>query len=1057
MIRASAGTGKTYSLTEELHNRLENKSLEPERIIAVTFTRAAAGELRERVRSRLFEEGMPDQAHRVEAALIGTVHSVCERILKRFAFEAGISPDVRALPEEEAAASFRVSLSGVLSREELAGLAEITRRLSIKDWTDTPRQIADKARSNGICPEELRAMAGRAEGAFLRYFPPPAESCADEADRTLKSALDNAIRDLDAIIGSGKDKCKNTRDYLAFLRQFRRRFENLTWSERAKLSSELPAKKSLAAAEPVIAAGKEQFAHPRLREDVGTFIRAVYSVAADALESYDGWKRDRGFIDFTDMEAKTLDLLENRAVAEALAGEFELLMVDEFQDTSPLQLALFQRLGEIAGNVVWVGDRKQSIYKFRDCDPELMELAYRALEKTAEEEDLPDCYRSRKPLVDFCSAVFAGTFTNLDYSEKEFALGAPRGEPAGLPPPVELWALDSPNKDEDNVLIAEGIRQLLDHGGGITVVDKASEEVRPVRPGDIAVLRSTNADCEKSAAALNRLGIRTSTAEAGLVETREAVYVLSALEVVLDRRAALPALLVRRLSGSGEAEADIGERIGQLGAGAPPAEPWAGDPVLDGLRALSKEMAVRSPSEMLDLAIERSRAREVCLRWPHAELALANIEMLRMYAARYEENCRFRQTGATTLGLLLYLRDLPAPRKDEKNGLQSAEEFEDAVTVSTYHRAKGREWPVVILGDLDKKERGGCQCRGVHVLPGDEKFDPARPLEGRWIRYWPWPYGGMTSGAPLYGPLAGSEEEDYARGRDRAEAQRLLYVGFTRARDILVLATREGNPEPSWLADLDARLPLPIDGEEGEAVRDFGDGGKVRSRLRRISEAAETAPAGEQANRWFDRPEGEPPPREPLFISPSARKPEEAVPDAPLPAEAIEDLGEKIPIRPPRDPKDTPIGNAVHDFFAADREDLPEEKRLEIAARCRAAFDGVDNFTDRDLVTAADRLYRHIRQQWPEAKLWRELPLECRKGEQAIRGVADLVIETEEEVHLIDHKTQPLEKTPCPTEAPRYFPQLEAYAEALEKALGKPCRTAAIHFPFAGVIVKMPR
>ncbi len=999
---------------------------------------------------------MPDQARRVEAALIGTVHSVCERILKRFAFEAGVSPEIQTLPEEEAAASFRVSLSGALNREELAGLAGIILRLSIRDWTDIPRRIADKARSNGIGPEELRAMAGRAEEAFLRHFPPPAGVGAGEADRALAAALDTAIRDLDAIVASGKDKFNKTRDYLELLRQIRRRLEDLTWSERAKLSSESPAKKSTEAAEPVIAAANEQFAHPRLREDVGAFIRAVYSVAADALESYDAWKRDRGYIDFTDMEAKTLALLENRAVAEALAGEFELLMVDEFQDTSPLQLALFQRLGEIAGTIIWVGDRKQSIYKFRDCDPELMERAYLALEKTAEEEDLADCYRSRKPLVDFCSAVFADTFTNIGYSNKEFTLGAPRGEPAGLPPPVEVWSLESTNQDGDNSLIAEGIRQLLDPGGGITVVDKASKELRPVRPGDISVLRATNGKCSAAAAALNRIGIRTSTAESGLVDTREAVYVLSALEVVLDRRAALPALLVRRLSGTGDAEADIGDRIGRLGDGAPDEEPWAGDPVLDGLRALSEEMAVRSPSEMLDLAIERSRAREVCLRWPRAELALANIEMLRMYAARYEENCRFRQAGATTLGLLLYLRDLPAPRKDEKNGLQSSEEFEDAVTVSTYHRAKGREWPVVVLGDLDRTPRKGPQCLGVHVIPGEGSFDPADPLKGRWIRYWPWPYGGMSSKAPLYDPLAASEEEDYAREQDRREYQRLLYVGFTRARDILVLPTRSGSPEPPWLADLDGGLTLPLEGEEGEAVRDFGGGGKVRSRLRRLVESVEPPAAAGESNRWFVRPEGEPPEREPLHVSPSSLKPEEAAAAGPLPAEAVEDLGEKIAIRPPRDPKDTPIGNAVHAFFAADRENLPEEKRLEIAARCRAANRGVDNFTDRDLITAADRLHAHIRKQWPDAKVWRELPLECRKGEQAIRGVADLVIETKEGIHLIDHKTQPLEKAPCPIEARRFFPQLAAYAEALEKALGKPCRTAAVHFPFAGVLVKMP-
>ncbi len=1059
LIRASAGTGKTYSLTGELCDRLRKKELEPERVIAVTFTRAAAGELQERVRSRLFREGLAEEAHRVEAALIGTVHSVCERILKRFAFEAGISPEIRVLPEDEAAACFRASLSGVLAGEELSSLTEATHRLGIDDWQEQVRKLAEKARANGIPSGDLKAMAGRATEAYFRLFPPAVEVDPETADRKIVLALEEAVRKIKENLAAGTDTTKKTSGYLRDLKIILARSDSLTWMDWANLEKKKPGKASWAAAEPVIEAAGTHLFDPRLREDIGRLIRTVYALAAAALESYDRWKRERGYIDFTDMEAATLfKLLENPSVADSLSREFDLLLVDEFQDTSPLQLALFSRLGEIAGTIVWVGDRKQSIYKFRDCDPELMEMAYLAMEKDAEEVDLPDCYRSRQPLVEFCSAVFAKPFVDLNYSPREFALGAPRGEPEGLPPPLEVWNLDSPNKDTDTVLIAEGIRQLLNPEGGVTVVDKASEELRPARPGDIAVLRNTNAACEKTAAALNRIGIRTSSAQAGLTETPEGVYVLSALEVVLDPEAGLPALLVRSLSGAGPAEENIGDRIALAQSGRDDDEPpWPGDPILDRLRALAGVMAVRSPAEMLDLVIEESRAREICLRQPRPEPALANIEKLRAYADLYEEICRFRQTGATPLGLLLYFRDLADLDRDEKDGRQAAGEFDDAVTVSTYHRAKGREWPVVILGDLDRKERAKCQCLDVHVLPGDERFDPDRPLKGRWIRYWPWPYGGMSTGAPLHQHLADSEEEDYARGRDRAEAQRLLYVGFTRARDILVLPSRKGKTEPPRLADLGTGLILPLEGENGEAVRDFGEGRKIRSRLRRLIESAEPPAAAGKANRWFVRPEGEPPEREPLNISPSARKPEEAAAAEPLPKEAIEDLGEKIAIRPPPDPKDTPIGNAVHDFFAADREDLPEEKRLEIAARCRAAHEGVNNFTDRDLITAADRLHSYIRKQWPDAKLWRELPLECRKGEQEIRGVADLVIETGEEIHLIDHKTQPLEKASCPTEAPRYFPQLEAYAEALEKALGKPCRTAAIHFPFAGVLVYHPK
>ncbi|MEA1927057.1 MAG: UvrD-helicase domain-containing protein [Candidatus Auribacterota bacterium] len=1052
-MRASAGTGKTYSLTEELYDCLEKKLVEPERVIAVTFTRAAAGELKERVRSKLFEKGLTEEAHRVEAALIGTVHSVCESLLKRFAFETGLSPDIQVLPDDEAGACFKAALSGALTGEILTTMAEIAYRFDDDDWLKIPAGIAEKVRVNGISAGRIPAMADESVKRYLRFFPPAMKITAEIADTELEKILKKAIGEIEGNIKSEIDTTKKTKDYLKGLRITYHQRKRLKWKDRAKLASNKPGMKSLEAAGPVIAAGAEQFAHPLLRQDIETFIRTVFAVAAEALERYDHWKRERGFIDFTDMEAKTaFDLLQNQSVIDSLEKEFDLLMVDEFQDTSPIQLALFNRLGEITGNVIWVGDKKQSIYKFRGCDPDLMEQAYAALEKGTEEKVLPDCYRSRKPLVDFCSAIFKTAFVPLGYREKEFTLGAPRGEPAGLPPPIEVWALDGKNARQVTNLLAEGIRQLLDPGEEITIIDKISARPRPIRAGDIAILRRTNLACENTATALNRIGIRASVAQQGLTKTREGVYLLSALEVVLDRTAGVPALIVRCLS-RGESPADyIDEQIAlKKGDGSPGIFPWDDDPLLRNLRALDGELITSSPSEMLDRVIETSGAREVCLRWPQSGPKLANIEMLRMYAGRYEETCRFRQTGASTLGLLLYLKALSGLAEGDR---QSAEEYEDAVTISTYHRAKGREWPVVVVGDLEKRGRGGCLCCGAHIVSGDEEFDLANPLKDRWIRYWPWPYGNLTKGAPLYEELKASPEEDLAVLRETREMQRLLYVGFTRARDILILPARKNQSEPNWLKSLEAGVSLPIDDDEGEAIRHFGSGGNLRSRLRRLTQPGDQRAALLHSSRWFARPEGEPPERDPLFISPSSLKVKKDG-DSEVPARegTSIDLGDPIKAKAPKEAEDSPFGNAVHAFFAADRKGLTEDKRIEIARRCLASFGVVSAVTPDDLLTAADRLYKYCEEEWPGGKLWRELPVESVQGEQIVKGIADLVIETNDAVHLIDHKTIAAKKDRCPFIANLYQPQLQAYAAALEKALSKPCKTTAIHFPFAGLVI----
>ena len=118
-----------------------------------------------------------------------------------------------------------------------------------------------------------------------------------------------------------------------------------------------------------------------LFEDISAMIRTVFSCAADSLETYAQYKRNFGLVDFVDQERNVLDLLNSSENFRKLLSErLEKVMVDEFQDTSPIQLALFIKLNECAQNgSIWVGDPKQSIYGFRGTDPELMASAISAV------------------------------------------------------------------------------------------------------------------------------------------------------------------------------------------------------------------------------------------------------------------------------------------------------------------------------------------------------------------------------------------------------------------------------------------------------------------------------------------------------------------------------------------------------------------------------------------------------------------------------------------------------------------------------------------------------
>lgn len=209
---AGAGTGKTHQLCEIVSDALASGACRPGGFIATTFTRKAAAELTERVRKRLLEGGLNDAALRVEEALVGTMHSVCTRIVGRFAFEAGISPRLRVMDEsmEKALLGCAVeacfSLSDIGRMEVLAKrLGQVNQRKFESNWKNQVRELIACARSNAIDPGALDDMARRSLDRLLAYFPKPA---GDDLETALGEAIQNAV----SMIALGDDKTKKTAD-----------------------------------------------------------------------------------------------------------------------------------------------------------------------------------------------------------------------------------------------------------------------------------------------------------------------------------------------------------------------------------------------------------------------------------------------------------------------------------------------------------------------------------------------------------------------------------------------------------------------------------------------------------------------------------------------------------------------------------------------------------------------------------------------------------------------------------------------------------------------------
>ncbi|MBM4094582.1 MAG: DNA helicase UvrD, partial [Planctomycetes bacterium] len=358
-ISASAGSGKTHRVVDTIEERLVSGACRPGGLIATTFTVKAAHELRERVRGRLHHRGHTALAERLDEGLIGTVHGVCRQLLERFTFEAGISPRIEILAEEQASELLAQAVESVADFPTLQRLQQIAVRLGQQDrqthefnWKSQVREIVNAVQANDLDEADFPAMADRSVAELLAFLPPPTTG---DLDRELLAAISTAIG---RISGNG-DETVTTRKYLDFLRDCRRDLENasLSWSAWVKIAKDPPAKASQAEATPVMGTAARFETHPRLREDIREYTTMLFTLAQRCITGYRRLKEERGFMDFSDLEQRTLRLLRDVPFAkEVLREELDLLVVDEFQDTSPIQLGLFMELAACGRETVWVGD-----------------------------------------------------------------------------------------------------------------------------------------------------------------------------------------------------------------------------------------------------------------------------------------------------------------------------------------------------------------------------------------------------------------------------------------------------------------------------------------------------------------------------------------------------------------------------------------------------------------------------------------------------------------------------------------------------------------------------
>mgnify|MGYP003631257099 CR=1 FL=1 len=1050
VITASAGSGKTYRLSELLDEALTNGEARPEFIIATTFTKKAAAELTERARTRLLDGGNTKAAHALLAARIGTVNSVCGSIVSDFAFELGLSPSLQVIDEDGADIELRRALSSVVSADQRDHMDRLNRHFCKEtNWQHEVCNIISAARANDLSSWGIRDCGERSIAELDDCMGPVGDGSL--LDAALASAIEAALQQIDL----DEDTTQGTKTYVEFLgkvgRKMRRR--RMTWGDWSKLASSGPRVKSTHHAEPVQEAAAAHIGHSRLREHMHEFISQMFTIAADGLEVYQDHKRKVGVVDFVDQEALALSLLRNDQVREQLRGQIDLVLVDEFQDTSPLQLAIFLELAALAKQSVWVGDPKQAIFGFRGTDPALMDTAVGALTSVNMDPDLVSqatgsvdpqietlstSYRSRPTLVASTSEVFAKAFTKHGIPEERTRLTAHlQDEEDGLGAEYEYWCLDATNAPKRASSVAAGVRDMLTEKRSVR--DKATGALRRIEPGDVAVLCRTNQQCSEVAEALVGLGLKPVLPSVGLFDTAEGQLVVAGLRLWVDPRDAVAAATIARLLVYPNALNTLVDRAFDVKGTAAFAEIRE----IAGLLEHRKVAKAIGLADVFDAVLRLLRARHWCACWGDSEQRLANLDAIRNHLKTFENQASSRGQARTTVGFLQHIEELlndfgwQNKRTDAKALVGGAE----AITVSTWHRSKGLEWPAVVLFGLESLRTPTPY--GVNVISEADEFDVANPLAGRWIRFWPNVYTTKNQNGPVR--VAMEETSRFAelvRKTDR-EALRVLYVGWTRARDQLVFAVQAKKFEKGLLGKLtqidNSLISEPALG--ATSVSWAGCNAPITTRS-----YAETLPLPQRPS-----PGSVTAARKTKTYSPARQSPSSAVA---IPSEIVREvnLGKRFKVRDGSDM--ALVGDAVHAFLAADRKSYEMNERLAIASQLLTGYGVEGSIAPADVVAASDRLWGWLDENHSDGTVLREWPLRHRLASGTTSaGTADLLVKCSEGIVVIDHKSFP--GSDAHAKAMSYSGQLNAYANAVQASTGQAVLSTWIHFPVLGLMTEV--
>jgi ATP-dependent exoDNAse (exonuclease V) beta subunit len=1018
IVEAGAGTGKTTLIVDRIIRLLDRFDLD--KIVAITFTEKAASELVDRLRREL-ERTVTESTdsarrhrlmgvlHDIDAAHVSTIHSFAMALVRSHAIEIGIDPDFHHLEPEDEAALLEQGLIDLFSRREsLENLPA--------DFIEAGGKIS-----------RLQAVAGllleNSDVSFLFTAQPPidpilvGENCAtvvkelhNDFIQLCKDSTDRGYAQLLNLTSSipTNDSREEWLEWLETLGSQKSAGNQLAWEKGAL--KELKAR----IVEPIQIAKEFNARYKRLA------FQGLIKIAGAVVERVNRLKESQGLVSFHDQLKHAALLTQTPSLLSDLQDRFEKILIDEFQDTDPLQIEIALALGGLSlgqpdnvsasGRLCLVGDPKQSIYRFRRADSRLFRTAVESVSALGRKVGIVQNFRSAKGIVEFVNEFFSPLADSIEPDQEHYPALEPLADRLEASPVPSVSILQPPPEFDPKMktyqirrleaaALAGMIRRIIAEQWQVVEGKGDNPTTRPAQFGDIVVLYPTSTEIETHLAALTESGIPAWMEKGkGLSQRQIGADLLSCIKAIDNPADKLSVVAAVRSSILGADDTEVeewsqasGSRFSYLDS--PTDLPEHLTRALGLLRSLHLQRHEVPPDKLLDRLVEETNLRAAL--WS-ADDGLADVDVLEhiLSLARRE---RIANGGDLRSFRRLLERMLDENAQLGGNELKGAE---GSVRMMTIHTAKGLEFPIVILVNLSAPHENSQKP----ILLVDRLTRRAEL--------------GLTSKSEFRTDGFDRLKEDEDK-EQKAERLRLLYVGMTRAKDHLIISRIHGSAQSDYYL----------------LFEQFSERNGMYSN--RKEDVVHLVEYGKSLSSSY----GTPPPGTPDFDADSIWNTRELLKARQTDRRNGQNLQRVRVLRPSvhgdeeqlteRNPSHSNqlgsrnLGIALHQYMAGTR--LIDQIDPELLA--------IVSQQNQIEPSVLERLIRNClwSKPWREAisseHIMREVPVSVMMKEGYLRGVIDLLWQNEESIILLDYKSGVID-------VDRHRAQILAYNEAVEKSIG---------------------